>query len=621
MARSAFATMRLQGLNVPPAASQAARGAAPDAAARLLRRHNRPLGLIAHYVGRHRLGHAVVLAAVIGAVLCATGTQYGLKRVIDAVAAGPGHGGVWSAFAVLCGLIAADNLLWRLGGVVAAHVFVAVSGDVRRDLFAHLSGHAPSYFAERLPGALASRITATANAIFTALNTGAWNVLPPCIAVTVSILLVGAVNPLMAGCLAVAGGLLAGLIFWLASRGVPLHRTYAERAAAVDGELVDIIGNIGVVRAFGATLREGRRVAGTVGREMGARRASLLYLEKLRLTHAVVTALLAAGLIGWALHLWEIGQATPGDIVLIASLGIGILHSTRDLAVALVDLTQHIARLQEATEALLVPHALPDAPSAAVLREGPARVRFEGVSFAYPGRAPVLDGFDLDIEPGTRVGLVGASGAGKSTVLALLQRFQDVGGGRITIDGQDIAQVTQESLRRLIAVVPQDVSLFHRTVLENIRYARPEATDAEVLDACAMARCDFLDALPEGYGTMVGDRGVKLSGGQRQRIAIARALLKDAPILLLDEATSALDTESERAIQSALDRLMQGRTVIAVAHRLSTLQNFDRIIVMDRGRIVQDGAPPLLATHPGAYRDLLDMQARGGVDAAQRHAA
>jgi ATP-binding cassette subfamily B protein len=194
-------------------------------------------------------------------------------------------------------------------------------------------------------------------------------------------------------------------------------------------------------------------------------------------------------------------------------------------------------------------------------------------------------------------------------VIALLQRFYDVQAGAVRIDGHDISTITQESLRDMMAIVPQDISLFHRTVLENIRYARPDATEAEVLAAATAARCrDFIEDLPEGFDTMVGDRGVKLSGGQRQRLAIARALLKDAPILLLDEATSALDSESEHAIQEALDHVMQGRTVIAIAHRLSTLQNFDRIVVMDAGRVIDDGSPDELASRPGPYRNLLRQQ-------------
>ncbi len=265
--------------------------------------------------------------------------------------------------------------------------------------------------------------------------------------------------------------------------------------------------------------------------------------------------------------------------------------------------------MEEAIGALLVAHDLPDRADARELLPTAGRVTFEHVRFAYPGRAPVLSDLTLSIEPGQRVGLVGASGAGKSTVLALLQRFHDVQGGRILIDGQDIARVKQQSLRGTVAIVPQDISMFHRTVLENIRYARPDASEAEVLAAATVARCrDFIEALPDGFNTLVGDRGIKLSGGQRQRLAIARALLKDAPILLLDEATSALDSESEQAIQVALDNLMRGRTVIAIAHRLSTLRNFDRIVVMDAGRVIDDGAPLELAHRPGPYRELLRKQ-------------
>jgi ATP-binding cassette subfamily B protein len=302
-------------------------------------------------------------------------------------------------------------------------------------------------------------------------------------------------------------------------------------------------------------------------------------------------------------------------MVLICSLGFTILHGTRDLAVALVDVTQHVARLGEALGNLLVEHDLPDAKGAKPLRVGPGRVSFEQVRFGYPGRPAVLKGLNLNIEPGQRVGLVGASGAGKSTVLALLQRFYDVQGGRVLVDGQDISHITQESLRKMVAVVPQDISLFHRTVMENIRYARPDASEADVLAAAEIARCrDFIEALPEGFATMVGDRGVKLSGGQRQRLAIARALLKDAPILLLDEATSALDSESEHAIQIALDNLMEGRTVIAIAHRLSTLRNFDRIVVMDAGRVIDDGAPQVLSNRSGPYRELLRAQSHHMVE-------
>lgn len=413
----------------------------------------------------------------------------------------------------MCAFVAADNLAWRVGGFVAARTFVKVTGDIRRDLFGHLAGHAPSWFADRLPGALGGRISATADAAFTVANTGAWNVLPPCVAVVCSILFIGSVNPALAAALVVLAAGLGFLIFRLAQRGTPLHRAYASRAAAMDGALVDVIGNIGVVRAFGATLGERHRFAGVVDDEMGARRASLIYLERLRLVHAVLTALLTAAVVAVGIVLWQHGRALVGDIALLTALAMTILNCTRDLAVALVNLTQYVARLEEAIGALLTPHDLPDRADAHALLPGPGRVVFEDVRFAYPGRAAVLRRFDLTIRPGERVGLVGSSGAGKSTVLALLQRFHDIGAGRILVDGQDIRDVTQESLRGRIAVVPQDVSLFHRSVRENLRYGRPDAPDSEVLAAAEMARCrEFIEVLPEGFDTIVGDRGVKLSG-------------------------------------------------------------------------------------------------------------
>ncbi len=573
---------------------------------------DRPIGFILHYVRQEAAPHAVVIASVVAAVACAIGSQYAIKHLIDVLALGA-SGAIWLAYGLLVGLILADNMLWRVGGWVASRAFVSVTGAVRRDLFRHLTGHAPSYFADRLPGMVAGRVSATANAIFTTESMFSWNVLPPALSLVGAICVLASVDLVMAAALVTAAVALSIFIYRLAKRGGPIHRSYATEAAKVDGELVDVIGNMGLVRLFGATFREQERLADRIGVELAARQRSLRYMERLRLIHAAITGVLTAALLGWALLLWQAGRATPGDIVLVCSLGFAILHGTRDLAVALVDLTQHIARLSEAISSLLVPHDLPDAPHAEVLpapkHGGGVPIAFEGVRFGYPKRAPILDGFDLRIEPGERVGLVGLSGAGKSTVLTLVQRFYDVGLGRIEVAGRDIRDLTQESLRQIIGVVPQDISLFHRSVRENIRYGRPDATDAEVMAAAEAAHCrEFIEALPEGFDTVVGDRGVKLSGGQRQRIAIARAFLKNAPVLLLDEATSALDSRSERAVQEALDDLMQGRTVIAIAHRLSTLQRFDRIVVMEAGHVIDTGTPAALAARPGIYRSLLQRQ-------------
>ncbi|MBV8521521.1 MAG: ABC transporter ATP-binding protein [Acetobacteraceae bacterium] len=567
-----------------------------------------PVRFLFRYMRRHPVGHSLVFMAVLSAVGCAIASQYAVKHLVDVLAAGP-KGPVWTAFGLLAVLVAVDNFMWRIGGWIASHSFVAVTGDLRRDLFQHLTGHGPAYFADRPPGTLAGRITATSNAVYTVESSFAWSVLPPCIAVLGSIVVLATISPLMASVLVVIAAVLMLLLVRLAAAGRPLHHAYAADAAAVDGELVDVINNMSIVRAFGATFRERERFSSRVQQEMEARRRSLRYLEKLRIFHAVTTAMLTAGLLAWAILLWSVGRASTGDVVLVSTMGFTILHGTRDLAVALVDSTQHVARVGEALSTLLVPHELTDAEGAEHLPQPKGAVEFRNVRFAYPGAGSLLHEFSVRIAPGERVGLVGRSGAGKSTVLALLQRTRSVQSGQILIDGRNIADLTQQSLSEAISVVPQEVMLFQRSVLENIRYGKPDAADEEVYSAAAAAGCNFIEALPQGYDTMVGDRGIKLSGGQRQRLAIARAFLRNSPILLLDEATSALDSESERAVQEALARLMVGRTVIAVAHRLSTLRDFDRILVMQNGRILQDAPPHVLESTPGPYRELLRRQA------------
>jgi ATP-binding cassette, subfamily B, bacterial len=569
---------------------------------------HRPFAFIFHYARQRPLAHGIILASVLAAVICSVCTQYGVKKLVDVLSGADTALGVWGAFALLVSLIAADNLLWRLASWIGSYAFVGVTGDVRRDLFRHLTGHSPSYFTNRLPGTLSSRITATSNAIYTIENMFIWNVLPPCAATVAAIALMVTVSATMAASLAVVAGLMVFAMFRLAAAGKPLHHDYADKAAAIDGEMVDVISNMPLVNAFCGRTREHYRFDSIVDLEMTARQRSLRYLEKLRILHAVVTILLATGLLAWAIVLWQRGSATTGDVVLSCTLGLAILHATRDLAVALVDATQHVARLAEALPALLIPHELRDHPEATPLIKRGARVVFENISFRYTDGHQVFSNVNLHFQPGERVGLVGRSGSGKSTLFALLQRFYDPQGGRILVDGQDISKVMQESLREAMAVVPQDISMFRRTVMENIRYGRPNATDEMVLAAAIAARCHFIEELPNGFATLVGERGLKLSGGQRQRIAIARAFLRDAPLLLMDEATSSLDSESEEAIREAVNRLMQGRTVIIIAHRLSTVRNLDRIVVLQEGRVIEDGSPDQLITNGKHYRKLVQRE-------------
>jgi len=575
----------------------------------LCRYRDDPLRFIGHYIRRRPVAHAAIVLSVLGAVGASVTTQFAVKLLVDALSHRPGAAGPWVAVVAIASLVAADNLLWRVACWIASRTFVEVTGDVRRELFAHLTGHSPNYFTARLPGTLTSRITATSNAVFQIETMTMSSVLPPCAATVGAVILISRVNVTMAAVLVVVAAIVVSAIYRYAVSGRPLHSAFADRAALVDGEMVDVVSNMSLTRAFGRIALECSRFDATIAGELAARGRSLRHLEKLRIAHALTVVVMTIALLLWALSLWQRGAATAGDVVLICTLGLSLLSATRDLAVALVDVTQHWARLGEALTTLLSPHELTDAPDAAPLSVRGAQITVERLSFRYSDGPPIFDDLNFEILPGQRVGIVGESGAGKSTLASLLQRFYLPQEGRILIDGQDIARATDASLREAIAVVPQDTTLFNRTLAENIRYGRPEATDEEVLEAAAAAQCmSFVDALPEGFETVVGDRGVKLSGGQRQRIAVARAFLRDAPLLILDEATASLDGQSEEAVRKALDRLIQGRTVIAIAHRLSTLRNFDRILVLDHGKVIEDGSPQLLLRRRGVYSSLVDRE-------------
>jgi ATP-binding cassette subfamily B protein len=574
------------------------------------------ISFLGRYVRRRLPSHLVVLISMLLAVGCSVASQYAVKHLVDVLGThDPTTEVLWGAVGLLLGLVAGDNLLWRLAGWVSTHAFVAVGGDMRLELFDHLSGQGTKYFVEQFPGALAGRITAAATASWTIENALTWTTIPPGVAVILSIFVLGTINWHLTVVLMLIVTLLGAMIGWLAAHGKELHQSFAGHAAHVSGDLTDIVTNISLVRAFGAARREQERLSEMIGDEMQAQRASLRSLERLRLFHAFTVFGVTAGVLIWSVELWRRKEISTGDVVLTTTLGFTVLHASRDFAMALVDMVQQFAKLGEAVQVLGLPHEMPDAPDAKPLIISGGAVSFRNVKFSYPSGQRVLDNFVLDVPAGQKIGLVGRSGAGKSTIIALLQRLYDPSAGELLIDGQNIAQVTQESLRSSIAVVQQDISLFHRSLLENLRYGRPEATDEEAFRAVEAAKCtEFIKELPEGFDTLVGERGMKLSGGQRQRLAIARAFLMDAPIVLLDEATSALDTESEQAIQEALARLFKGRTVIAIAHRLSTLDAFDRIVVLDRGRIVEDGPPRRLLQSKGVYSRMYGRQMRVGAE-------
>ncbi len=397
----------------------------------------------------------------------------------------------------------------------------------------------------------------------------------------------------------------------------------SEARSALMGRIVDSYTNILTVKLFARARDEDNYVRDAIDRHTGLFLASQRLMTTFGTLLAALNAALVAGSGGLALALWQRGSVEVGAIAMVLPLTFQLTNMSRQIAVQIADIFEDIGVVQEGMLSIARPLQLIDRAGAEPLVVSEGRIAFEDVRFGYGRKsgAGVLDGFTLTVAPGERIGLVGRSGAGKSTVVNLLLRFFDLEGGRILIDGQDICRMTQESLRSQISVVTQDTSLLHRSIRENIRYGRAEASEAEIIAAARLAHAEAFILEQEdwrgrrGYDAQVGERGVKLSGGQRQRIAIARVILKNAPILVLDEATSALDSEVEAAIQASLDTLMAGKTVIAIAHRLSTIARMDRLVVLDRGRIVEHGTHDELLRAGGHYAALWKRQSGGFIDA------
>jgi ATP-binding cassette subfamily B protein len=573
-----------------------------------------PVRFLWTYVQRRPMMFSSLTLAVTGAAICAVGVQYGMKLIVDAMTMDDrSTGEIWRWLGVFIALIAVESMLWRISGWLGCRTVVATGVDIRLDLFRHLAGHPMQFFSGHLAGSLGNRITATAGAtgaIFTGL---VWKIVPPCVDFVGALVVAATIDLRMSATLVAGVAAVAGLITLFGIRGRPLHQEYARQGARVGGEIVDVVANMWSVKAFAARDREYGHLREAFEEEATAQRRSWLYLEKARVLHDLCLLAMAGSMLAWAIHSWRNGNSTPGDVVVISALTFRILHGSRDLALSLVEASQQLAAIREMLGVVAGPHRIADAPNAREFVPGAGSVSLKNVHYGYDDGPAVLRGLTLHIPAGQRIGIVGPSGAGKSTLVALIQRLDDVRSGHVEIDGQRIAEVTQESLRHAIAVVPQDISLFHRSIRENIRYGRPDASDEEVMQAARLAHCEvFIDALPAGYDTIVGERGTRLSGGQRQRIGIARAFLKNASILILDEATSALDSASEAEIQQALIRLMHGRTVIAVAHRLATVSSFDRVVVLEAGAICEDGPPDELRTlEDGHFARMWALQAEG----------
>jgi ATP-binding cassette subfamily B protein len=519
---------------------------------------------------------------------------------------------IW-AFAAIVSLGFISIVLRMIGLQAIVPFTLRIMSDVARDAFMRVQRFSTDWHANSFAGSTVRKVTRGMWALDLYNDTILLALLPSLTVLLGSMILLGLHWASLGLVIALGALAYVSMTVMLSLRYIaPAARVSNAWDTKIGGTLADALTCNAVVKSFGAEAREDARLMRVIGRWRKRVNRTWLRYNHTNAVQLLVLLCLRGSVIGGALLLWMAGRATPGDVTYVLTSYYVIHAYLRDVGTHINNLQRSVNDMEELVEIHAEPIGIADAADAKPIDITGGRIVLDDVTFHYGGHlTPLYDGLSVEIRAGERVGLVGRSGSGKTTFVKLVQRLYDVTGGRILIDGQDVARATQQSLRSQIAIVQQDPILFHRSLAENIAYARPGASMAMIEQAARLANAhDFILRLPKGYGTLVGERGVKLSGGERQRVALARAFLADAPVLILDEATSSLDSESEALIQEAMVRLMKDRTAIVIAHRLSTVRSLDRILVFDRGEIVEQGTHTALAARPGGiYRGLFERQA------------
>jgi len=507
-------------------------------------------------------------------------------------------------------------LFWRVSGFAMSIFEARTLADLADTCFAYLHKHSFTYFNNNFVGSLVKRVNWFVRAFEDITDHAVYELLSLLVNLVI-ILVVLCLKNIYLGLGLLVWCVIFSFVNWKFTKyKLQFDNRRNEMESAATGFLADTITNNSTVKLFCGYGREVKNYAGQNANLTKIRKHTWFLQNYFEAIMTFMVIALEIAMFYGAILLWQAGRATIGDFVLIQSYLVFIFIRIWSYGKIIQSMYTRLSDAEEMTVILNTPHEIQDKPKAKELKVTDGKIEFVNVGFSYNQTRSILEKFNLEIAPREKVALVGPSGAGKTTIVKLILRMHEVESGKILIDGQKVMDVTQESLWQNVSYVPQDPILFHRSLLENIRYGKPDATDAEVFAAARHAHChEFISGFPEGYNTFVGERGVKLSGGERQRVAIARAILRNAPILILDEATSSLDSESERLIQDALSTLMKNKTVIVVAHRLSTIMKMDRIVVMDEGGIEEQGTHrQLLQKKTGIYKKLWNIQAGGFIE-------